>query len=152
MCFITDFKIDWLNAWLGCIPIILSMIITFVPNKKSLKRASDMSSYTLKEKTRALVSSFIFFGAMLYTIILPLKFETIWFYIGSIIYIMGLVPYIISMINFASTPSNAPIIKGVYKVSRNPIYFFSTLTLLGIGIAGCSGTMIIFVILYHSTI
>jgi protein-S-isoprenylcysteine O-methyltransferase Ste14 len=126
MCFNTDFKIGWLNAWLGCIPIILSMIIIFVPNKASLKRASDMSSYTLKEKIRALASSFIFFGVMLYTIKLPLKFETIWFYIGSIIYIMGLIPYIISMINFLSTPTNAPIIKGVYKVSRNPIYFFST--------------------------
>lgn len=148
MSLITDFKIGWLNAWLGCIPIILSMIIIFVPNKKSLKRAGDMSSYTIKEKIRALVSSFIFFGALLYAVTLPLKLGTIWFYIGLVIYMLGLIPYIISMSNFVSTPLNEPVIKGVYKVSRNPIYFFSTLTLLGIGIAGGSGLMIIFVVLY----
>ena len=148
MYLIPDFKIGWLNAWLGCIPIILSMIIIFVPNKESRKRAGDMSSYTIKEKIRALISSFIFFGAMLYTIILPLKFGTTWFYVGLVIYILGLIPYIISMVNFVSTPLNTQIIKGIYKVSRNPIYFFSTLTLLGIGIAGGSGLMIIFVILY----
>jgi protein-S-isoprenylcysteine O-methyltransferase Ste14 len=148
MCLITDFKIGWLNAWLGCIPIILSMIIIFGPNKESLKRASDMSSYTIKEKIRALVSSFIFFGAMLYAVTLPLKLGTMWFYTGLVIYMLGLIPYIISMSNFVSTPLNAPVIKGVYKISRNPIYFFSALTLLGIGTAGGSGLMIIFVILY----
>ena len=148
MCLITDFKIGWLNAWLGCIPIILSMIIIFVPNKESLKRAGDMSSYTIKEKMRALVSSFIFFGAMLYAVTLPLKLGTIWFYIGLVIYMLGLIPYIISMSNFVSTPLNSPVVKGVYKVSRKPIYFFSALTLLGMGIAGGSGLMIIFVILY----
>jgi protein-S-isoprenylcysteine O-methyltransferase Ste14 len=148
MCLVTDFKIGWLNAWLGCIPIILSMIIIFVPNKESLKRAGDMSNYTIKEKICALASSFIFFGAMLYAVTLPLKLGTMWFYIGLVIYILGLISYIISMSNFASTPLNSPVIKGIYKVSRNPIYFFSMITLLGIGIAGGSGLMIILVILY----
>jgi steroid 5-alpha reductase family enzyme len=148
MCLITDFKISWLNAWLGCIPIVISMIIIFVPNKESLKRASDMSSYTMKEKTRAFVSSFIFFGAMLYAVTVPLKLGTMWFYIGLVIYVLGLIPYVVSMSNFVSTPLNTPVTRGVYKLSRNPIYFFSALTLLGIGIAGGSGLMVFLAILY----
>lgn len=148
MPLITEFKMGWLNAWLGCVPVIVSMIIIFVPNKKSLKRAGDMSSYTTKEIIIALVSSFIFFGAMLYAVTIPLKVGTTWFYIGLVIYVLGLIPYIVSMRNFVSTPLNEPVIKGVYNVSRNPIYFFSALTLLGVSIAGSSGLMILCVVFY----
>ena len=50
MSLIPDFQIGFFNAWLGIVPIILSMTIIFVPNKIALKRASGMSSYTKKEK------------------------------------------------------------------------------------------------------
>lgn len=150
MTLITDLKFGWFNAWLGCIPILLSMIIIFVPNKNPLKRAGNMSGYSIKEKVIALISSFIFFGSMMYTIVLPLKIGTAWFYTGVVIYILGLIPYIISMRNFVSSAPNEPIVKGVYQISRNPIYFFSTLTLFGIGIASGSGVLIILAVLYAS--
>ena len=148
MYFIQDFKIGWCNGWLGTIPIILSMIILFILNKEAAKRAADMSAYTAKEKCQTFVSTFVFFGAVLYSVVLPFRFGTMWFYVGLIIYAFGCIPYIISIVNFASTPSNEPIVKGVYKISRNPMYFFSALTLLGIGIGCTSVFMIILVVLY----
>ena len=148
---IPDFEPGWSNGWLGSIPIIVSMTILFIFNKEAAKRAAYMSAYTTKEKCQALVSTFVFFGAVLYSIGLPLRLETMWFYIGLIVYTAGVIPYIVSTMNFASTPLNAPIVKGVYKVSRNPMYFFSALTLLGIGIACASWFMTILVIVYIAT-
>lgn len=148
MSLIPDFKIGWCNAWIGIIPVILSMIILLIFKKEAAKRAVDISAYNIKEKTLTLVSTFIFFGAVLYSVFSPLKLGTRWFYMGLIIYTLGSVPYFISTINFASTPSREPIVKGIYKISRNPMYFFSALTLLGIGIACASWLMIVLVIFY----
>lgn len=148
MSLIPAFKPGWCNAWLGNIPLMLTMIILFISNKKATKRAMDMSAYTVREKIRTVVTTLIFFGAVLYSIGLPLKWGTMWFYIGLIIYVCGCIPYIMGTVNFASTPLNEPIVNGVYKISRNPMYFFSALILLGIGIAGASWLMIVLVILY----
>jgi hypothetical protein len=104
MHLIPDFKIGLFNAWLGIIPIIISMALFFVPKKKALKRGSDMSSYTKKEKYTALVSTGIFYLMLLYSVFVPLKTGTVWFYLGSIIYLFGITPYIIGMSNFANTP------------------------------------------------
>ena len=148
MSLIPDFKIGLFNAWLGIVPIILSMIIIFVPKKKALKRGSDMSSYTKKEKFIALVSTGIFYLTLLYSVFVPLKVGTVWFYFGSIIYLFGIIPYIIGMSNYAATPLNEPVVKGVYKISRNPMYFFSSITILGMGIAGASWLIILLIIFY----
>jgi len=132
------------------------MVIIFVPKKKALKRGSDMSSYTKKEKYTALVSTGIFYLMLLYSVVVPLKTGTVWLYLGSVIYLFGITPYIIGMSNFANTPLNEPVVKGVYKISRNPMYFFSSVTICGMGIAGASWLIIffisIYVILNHFTI
>ena len=148
MHIIPDFNIGFFNTWLGVVPIIISMVIIFVPKKKALKRGSDMSSYTKKEKYTALVSTSIFYLTLLYSVFVPLKIGTVWFYLGSIIYLFGIVPYIIGMSNFADTPLNEPVVKGVYKISRNPMYFFSSVTICGMGIAGASWLIIFFICLY----
>lgn len=89
MFLIPDFKIGWCNGWLGTIPIILPMIILFISNKGAAKRAVNMSAYTVKEKCQTFVSTFVFFGAVLYSVGLPLRLETMWFYIGLTVYASG---------------------------------------------------------------
>ena len=151
MSLIPEFKLGWCNGWLGAIPLMLTMLILFISQKKATKRAMDMSAYTVRERIRTFASTYIFFGAVLYSIGLPLKLGTVWFYIGLVVYVCGCIPYIISVINFASTASNEPIVKGVYKISRNPMYFFSALTLLGIGI-GCASWLMIMLVILHTVI
>jgi protein-S-isoprenylcysteine O-methyltransferase Ste14 len=143
-----EFKIGWLNAWIGMVPIIITMFIVFTLNKEALKRATDMTVYQGKDRLRVIISSIIYYTAVIYTLGVTLKIRTPWFYIGSVIYIFGSIPYIISIFNFSSTPVNEPIVKGVYRISRNPMYFFSSLTLFGLAIAGTSYVMFILTIIY----
>jgi protein-S-isoprenylcysteine O-methyltransferase Ste14 len=142
------FKIGWLNAWLGMAPIIIIMFTVFILNKEALKRATDMSVYQGKDRLRVIISSIVYYTAVIYTLGVALKIGTLWFYIGLIIYILGSIPYVISIFNFSSTPVNEPIVKGVYRISRNPMYFFSSLTLFGLAIAGTSYVMFILTIIY----
>ena len=145
---IPEFTLGWGNGWIGTIPLMLTMLILFLTNKRASQRAMDMSAYTVRERIRTVASTCIFFGAVLYSIGLPLQWGTVWFYMGSIVYVCGCIPYIISTVNFAATPLDEPIVSGVYRISRNPLYLFSALMLLGIGIAGASWLMIVLVILY----
>jgi len=148
MHLIPDFKIGFVNTWLGIVPIIISMIIIFLPKKTALKRASDMSPYTKKDKYTVFASTGIFYATLLYSVVVPLKIGTVWFYSGLIIYLLGIVPYIIGMSNFANAPLDEPVVKGIYKVSRNPMYFFSSVTICGMGIAAVSWLILFFMGLY----
>ena len=148
MSFIPDFEFGLFNAWLFIVPIVIATIIIFGPRKSAIKRGSDMSSYSKSEKFRAFLSTGIFHLALLYTVVVPLKFASVWIYVGIVVYLFGIIPYIISLYNFATTPLGVPVLKGVYKLSRNPMYFFSSITVLGIGISGASWILIFLILLY----
>ncbi len=149
MNLIPEFKIGLLNAWLGAIPILVASLIFMVANKKAGKRAIDMSWYTIKEKNMAWPCMLGYYGTILYSITVPLKLGTIWFYSGLIIYIAGMIPLIVAYFNYAAAPLDAPIVKGVYRISRNPLYFFTVLALFGLSIASASWVMLLLVILYN---
>jgi hypothetical protein len=80
MNLVPEFKIELLNAWLGAIPILVAGLIFMVANKKAGKRAIDISWYTTKEKIMAWPCMLGYYGAILYSITVPLKLGTIWFY------------------------------------------------------------------------
>jgi len=70
-----------------------------------------------------------------YSIFLPLKLNTIWFVIGSLIYLPVMFFLIIGLLNFATTPVDELVTRGVYGISRNPLYFGEVLVSISIGIA-----------------
>jgi len=75
---------------------------------------------------------------MIYSIFLPLKLGTAWFYTGLSIYLLGLVIFTILIVNVASTPLGKPFTKGVYRYSRNPGYLSQIIVFIGIGVASAS--------------
>jgi len=56
-------------------------------------------------------------------------------------------------VSFATAPLDKPMTKGVYRISRNPMYFSGFLEYLGIGISGLSWVFIlcavVFIISFH---
>ena len=148
MCIIPTHEIGLFNAWLLVIPIMIVMYSPLFLHKKAWKRLVDTSWYKKKEKKLALWMSLIMIGLIIYTIWLPLQLGTIWFYIGLFFVIIGLIFTFIAFDNYASTPSDEPATKGVYKISRNPIYFFISITFIGISIASASWIMLLILILY----
>ena len=147
MNLIPEFEIGLWNAWLLAVPILLIGWIFMIVNREAGKRAIDTSWYTSKEKIY--MSLCIFYHvAIFYSIFVPLKLGTILCYIGLVIYIIGSIALIVGYLNFAAASSNQPVVKGVYKTSRNPLYFFTTVALLGVSIASASWLMILLIILY----
>ena len=90
---------------------------------------------------------------IIYSIFLPLKIGTAWLYVGLAIFILASVMSVITSVNFATTPLDEPITKGVFRISRNPIYLSGFLLYTAIGIATESWIIllcaILWVVLFH---
>jgi protein-S-isoprenylcysteine O-methyltransferase Ste14 len=73
-----------------------------------------------------------------YSILLPLKFNTIWFYVGLVIYLLGVTIDFMAGVSWASNPLDKPITTGIYSISRHPMDFGNLVAIIGTGIACAS--------------
>ena len=91
--------------------------------------------YNKKEKNFLTLLMVTIFASFIYTIFLPLKLSTAWLYTGLFIYLVGMIFLTIAVVNFAITPADKPVTKGVFCISRNPMYVGWFLIYIGVGIA-----------------
>src|SRR3989304_5010425 len=143
---IPEFELGLWNAWIFMVPSLLLMLFSlrlFIE-----KRAPATSIRMSKTKLSfCLFSKFIYFAAVIYSVALPLKLGTIWFYVGLPITLIGLVGNMITVVNWANTPAGKPVTKGLYRFSRHPIYVTEVLLLLGASISSASWVFLLFPII-----
>ena len=141
-----EFELGLWNAWIFMVPSLLFMLFSlrlFIE-----KRAPATSMRLSKTKLSfCLFSKFIYFAAVIYSVFLPLKLGTIWFYVGLPITLIGLVGNMITVVNWVNTPAGKPVTTGLYRFSRHPIYLTEVLLLLGVSIASTSWVFLLFPII-----
>lgn len=147
MSLIPDFELGLWNAWIFIIPFLIYWFvgIKFVFSKRMPE------SLSLKRRKIEIVSNILviaMFVSFIYSVFVPLKLGTIWFYIGLIVYLIAIVLIIISMINFATTPIDKPVTKGAYRYSRNPMFIGFFLCFFGIAIACISWVYLVLTVLF----
>jgi protein-S-isoprenylcysteine O-methyltransferase Ste14 len=149
MSFYMELELGLWNAWIGSLIAWATPMIMAMFYGKAVKRLTDMSWYTSKDKVAAYSCMFMMYFLMIFSIWVPLKFGTVWFYSGLIFYLAGLLFSIIALHNYATTPGDEAIVKGMYRLSRNPLYFFHSLMMLGLCVASASLPMFVFWIVYN---
>jgi protein-S-isoprenylcysteine O-methyltransferase Ste14 len=117
-------------------------------NNKLSKRMTDMSWYIPRDKKAAMASMVSMYGMMIFTIWVPLKIGTSWSYAGLIVYIIGFIGNLAAAHNYATTPTDEAIGKGMYRISRHPLYLCFAVMLLGLIIASLSLPLLLFWIVY----
>jgi protein-S-isoprenylcysteine O-methyltransferase Ste14 len=147
MSFTPDFELGVWNAWILIIPLIVFWItgVKFLFSKR-MPEATPPSERMKKILSHLLV--IIMFGSFIYSIFMPLKLETNWLLIGLVLYLVGLVLITITMINFANTPIDKPVTKGIYRYSRNPMFIGWFLLYFGIAIACISWIYIVITVFF----
>jgi protein-S-isoprenylcysteine O-methyltransferase Ste14 len=142
-----SFELGIWNAWIFIIPFL---IYWFVGIKFLFsKRMSDGPS--LKRKKDRVITNILMltmFGSFIYSVFVPIKLGTIWFYIGLIVYLIGIVLITTSMIGFATTPIDKPVTKGIYRYSRNPMFIGFFLEYFGIAFACISWVYLLITVIY----
>ena len=129
-------------------PTCSLIMYVVVKVKKGEGPKNELDALSKTEKRIFIFSKLVIFCTMIYSIFLPLKLGTIWFHVGLPITLIGLALVTIVMANLATTPWDGPVIKGLYRYSRHPMYITFSLFLVGVGIASASWLFLLLAILF----
>jgi protein-S-isoprenylcysteine O-methyltransferase Ste14 len=146
MSLVPAFKIGVWNAWIFMIWPWVAMLVVRLVGVDVYRRASGQPEMKTSHQYRVVsyVSMIIDTMAVAYSIFLPLKLGTTWFYAGLAIFLTGLVVLAVATVNFATTPMDVPVTRGIYHYSRHPLYLASLLIYLSVGIASASWVFLLF--------
>jgi protein-S-isoprenylcysteine O-methyltransferase Ste14 len=148
MSLVPAFDIGIWNAWIFQAFLFLVMYAQELLMGKGVKERTKRATQSIplsKLNSRLALSTHavIMPIAAIYSIFLPLKIGTAWLYAGLVIYVLALVMTVMVSINFAATPVDKPVTRGVYRISRHPIYLSGFLLYVGMGIACASWVMLL---------
>jgi protein-S-isoprenylcysteine O-methyltransferase Ste14 len=144
MSYLPTFQIGFLNAWLFIVPYLFVTygLSLFVVDRKAA--LFIWPEYTDVEKRVMPISMSVLLLLVIYSIFLPLKFGTMWFYLGLVIYLLGMLILLLATFGFSNTSIDKPVTAGVFRYSRNPMYLSFLLIYVGTGIASASWLVLVF--------
>ena len=140
MSLIPAFEIGLWNAWILMLYMLVHAFLLSLVFKDALKKtgsSGDIPNTNIEKRINTFRTAILVL-AFIYSVFLPLKLGTTWFYIGLPICLLGLILYTIIMVNWVTTPPDEPITKGIYRYSRHPMYLTPFLVFIGVGIASAS--------------
>jgi len=146
MSIIPAFELGFWNAWILVVPML---IVLFSDMRATAVRESGKAGdFQLTRKENILMNT-IFLPMVvswLYAVFLPLQLGTAWLYSGLVIFLFGIVFTIVAILNFATSPKDKVITKGLYRFTRNPTYIGMILMHIGLGIACSSWLLLLLVV------
>ena len=145
MSLIPAFKLGLWNAWILTLPlIVLSIFVAKILFKRESGESPDLTN---KEKVVFTAHHIIFLASIVYSIFLPLKLGTLWFYGGLLIYVSGMLFELLALLSFYNTAVDKPVTEGVYSISRHPMYVGNFLINIGISMSCLSWIFLLVVII-----
>ncbi len=130
-----DFRLGLTNAWLLCLPLLGGGLYLGAARKDVARRMSDMTGYTAKERFFTIAASLAPYPFMIVSAWTPFISNTPLLVAGFVVYSIGMVLLVSTVLVFVKTPADKPILDGAYRYSRNPIYVSATIVFLGICLA-----------------
>ena len=120
--FIPKLELGWLNGWIFLmVHVVIQAFFILICSKEVKVRLFDRGTgWTKTQKTFTLIGKFFGLINIILIILSPLKFGSIEFIIGLIIFLIGITGLVVSILNFKNAPFDKPITTGLYKISRNP--------------------------------
>ena len=151
MSLVPAFEIGVWNAWIFVLYSLVLVFLLPVVNKsaKEAEKISISSVYNRREMIILYSYHIIAFLLLIYSVFLPLRLGTVWFYTGLPIALLGLAIYTMVFVSFATTPLDREVMtKGPSHYSRHPMYLSSSLAYIGVGIACASWLFLLLSVAY----
>jgi len=144
MSLLPAFELGLWNAWIFILPFLLTWLSFMAVNKEKMgeERLPE------KEKKFSIIFQVTLFGSWIYSVFLPLQLGTSWFYAGLAVYLAGMIFFAAAALVFTATPKGRVVTKGVYLISRNPMYVGGFLMYIGIAIACVSWIFLLSAIVF----
>jgi protein-S-isoprenylcysteine O-methyltransferase Ste14 len=145
MSIIPAFELGLWNAWILVVPMLF---VLFSDMRATAARESGKEGdfeLTRKEKRIINVVFLPMIVSWVIAVFLPLQLGTAWLYSGLVVFLFGIVFTIAAILNFANSPKDKVITKGLYRFTRNPAYVGMLLMHIGVGIA-CSSWLLLLLV------
>ena len=114
-------SVGWLNGWLpfGILVAVEGLLILAFP-RAVVRRLFDRSRW--KPRQAALTAAGKVFSLLCIVLLVctPLKFGTWFFWVGVVLYLVGLGALVVSLLTFRKAPEDRPATSGIYRLSRHP--------------------------------
>ena len=151
MSLVPAFEIGLWNAWMLTLYEVLIIPFFFCIAKKrgAQSPTNALASLSRTKRLAFVASKVIYIPAMAYSIFLPLKLGTVWFYVGLPLAVAGLVMVTITLVNWAAAPPDEPVTGGLYRYSRHPMYIASLFFFLGVSLATASWVFLVFTVVIN---
>jgi protein-S-isoprenylcysteine O-methyltransferase Ste14 len=143
LSFIPEFELGLWNAWILTLPFLLLWLSFLFLNRERKEDPAVWKRVDKRMRKSNITGQLTFFGALIYSVFLPLKLETTLLWIGLFIYMIGIIFVTMAVLAFAATPKDRPVTKGIYRISRNPMYLGMFMLFIGVGIACVSWVFLI---------
>ena len=147
MSLVPAFEIGVWNAWIFVLYNFLPMPLLMVLQRGAVQEMQTPHS----EIERRLYPAMwiVWLLGVFYSVFLPLRLGTVWFYVGFPIAMIGVVSYAAVCASFVTTPLDTqPLTGGLYRYSRHPMYITQPVMFVGVGIASASWLFLLFAIVY----
>jgi protein-S-isoprenylcysteine O-methyltransferase Ste14 len=146
MSWLRALEIGLWNAWILTFHPLLFPLLMVALDKAGIgeiRKKMGEVPYEKGEKEVFMTSMLVMLLLIFYSAFLPLKLGTVWFYAGLATYLVGLVLYLTAVVNIATTPFGQPWTKGIYRYSRHPMTFSTSIAWAGASIASGSWILLL---------
>ena len=134
MSLLPAFNIGVWNAWILTTLLFLFMMLSGLMPKDIGKRITPVRE--VKKISNFMM--IVFFTMIIYSVFLPLKLGTVWFFTGLAVYMIGFIISSAALFSIAATKPGEPFTTGMYRYSRHPLVLGTLLPMVGAGIASAS--------------
>lgn len=132
------------GIWFAVIYLIISTSLTLMLPKYRLSAFMDVP----RVKVFGLLYQVLYYLQLLILCFLSFAESNFLFYVGTVVYIVGMLLYFTAMFYFAIAEYNKPVTRGLYKFSRHPVYFSFFIIILGASFATGNFILLIMSVLY----
>jgi protein-S-isoprenylcysteine O-methyltransferase Ste14 len=147
MSAIPAFEIGVWNAWI----FVLCHLLLYVPLMIFGKEQTKEMESPIDGNAKWLypVITMLWIVAIIYSIFVPLRLGTAWFYVGLPVFILGFIGQSAVCASVCVTRiSKKPLVGGIYRFSRHPYYVTQLIMFIGVGVVTASWLLLLFAVVY----
>ena len=139
-----DLKLGWLNGWTLLVPFyaVFGLLMLIFP-REVVRRLYSKSGWSRWQRIMSVVTKLAAVIFIVLILVTPLRIGGSVFVAGAVLYSLGFALMVVALIHYRQTPIGEPVVRGVYRISRNPQWVALVLVMSGIAIAIGSWTAII---------
>jgi len=138
---IPTFNLGWLSGLILFVIFLVTegiLVLMFPKNARGRLFEYDHSRWSKKHLIQFVIGKSLALVYLALIIFAPLKTGSLVFIFGILLYAIGLIGFVVAVINFKNTPLDQPVTRGVYRISRNPQVVMLFILTTGISLATAS--------------